>query len=241
MDSTRIIQSENDSSATIIATNQDLITQILVRLPIKSLLRFKCVCKHWLFFISNPEFSHGRKDSLTISALVMRFLFSLMLIEKQENTTFIIPSPPAKTISLPSQIPTDFFFNRVYGSVLAYDPFKSPDDKVICVLRSKFKNRFVIDIFSSETTSWKRFATRIRASKQVCSPKNKGVGGWLSLEYIGTFRGNFHVFCECKKTRNYREYYVYVMKKDYSEWITKYRFDLDAVAISYPVMRGVLS
>ncbi|KAG5001241.1 hypothetical protein JHK87_022313 [Glycine soja] len=36
--------------------SHDLIVEILLRLPIKSLLRFKCVCKSWLSFISNPHF-----------------------------------------------------------------------------------------------------------------------------------------------------------------------------------------
>lgn len=36
--------------------SHDLIVEILLRLPIKSLLRFKCVCKSWLSFISDPHF-----------------------------------------------------------------------------------------------------------------------------------------------------------------------------------------
>ncbi|XP_061991811.1 F-box protein At5g07610-like [Rosa rugosa] len=44
------------SSATDIANNEDLLSQILVRLPPKSLLCFKCVSKQWLSLISSPEF-----------------------------------------------------------------------------------------------------------------------------------------------------------------------------------------
>ena len=38
----------------------EIVDEILTRLPVKSLLRFKCICKRWLFTISNPNF-HKRK------------------------------------------------------------------------------------------------------------------------------------------------------------------------------------
>ncbi|WCJ36433.1 F-box family protein [Euphorbia peplus] len=47
-------------SAEIIANNEDLILEILSRLPVKSLMKFKSVSKHWLSLITNPNFSrHG--------------------------------------------------------------------------------------------------------------------------------------------------------------------------------------
>ncbi|CAK7357245.1 unnamed protein product [Dovyalis caffra] len=50
-------------SAEILANNEDLLAEILLRLPIKSLLKFKCVSKNWLSLISNPRFSHRRNDN----------------------------------------------------------------------------------------------------------------------------------------------------------------------------------
>ena len=35
---------------------QEIINNILIRLPVKSLLRFQCVCKHWKTLIKNPSF-----------------------------------------------------------------------------------------------------------------------------------------------------------------------------------------
>ncbi|KAJ0042076.1 hypothetical protein Pint_18038 [Pistacia integerrima] len=48
---------QTSSSAEIIANNDDLLIEILVCLPIKSLLKFKSVSKHWLSLITSPNFS----------------------------------------------------------------------------------------------------------------------------------------------------------------------------------------
>ncbi|KAH6779483.1 hypothetical protein C2S52_010720 [Perilla frutescens var. hirtella] len=44
------------SSATIIDGNDDLLTEILVLLPAKSLIRFQLVSKHWRSLISDESF-----------------------------------------------------------------------------------------------------------------------------------------------------------------------------------------
>ena len=36
---------------------EEVMLEILLRLPVKSLLRFKSVCKHWLSLISDPNFA----------------------------------------------------------------------------------------------------------------------------------------------------------------------------------------
>lgn len=45
------------SSAEMVAANQDLLTEILFRLPVKSVLKSKCVSKTWLSLISDPQFA----------------------------------------------------------------------------------------------------------------------------------------------------------------------------------------
>ncbi|TKY72951.1 F-box/kelch-repeat protein [Spatholobus suberectus] len=45
-----------------LAFPDELIEEILLRLLVKSLLRFKCVCKSWFSFISNPQFAKSHFD-----------------------------------------------------------------------------------------------------------------------------------------------------------------------------------
>ncbi|KAM5552848.1 F-box protein [Rosa sericea] len=46
------------SSAESVANIEELLKQVLVWVPALSLIRFKCVSKHWLALISDPEFRH---------------------------------------------------------------------------------------------------------------------------------------------------------------------------------------
>ncbi|KAL7229422.1 hypothetical protein ACSBR2_008016 [Camellia fascicularis] len=50
----------NPSSSETVGNNGDLLNQILLYLPIRSLLRFKSVSKHWLSLITHPHFLHLR-------------------------------------------------------------------------------------------------------------------------------------------------------------------------------------
>ncbi|XVF11233.1 hypothetical protein REPUB_Repub08aG0008700 [Reevesia pubescens] len=67
----QIFSSSSSSSAVMIASNDDILTLILVCLPLKSLLKFKTVSKHWLSLITNPRFS-PKHNSKTISGLFVR-------------------------------------------------------------------------------------------------------------------------------------------------------------------------
>lgn len=50
-------------SAHTVASIDDLLVEILLLLPIKSLIRFKSVSKHWLSIISNPQFALRRNPN----------------------------------------------------------------------------------------------------------------------------------------------------------------------------------
>src|ERR1044072_8275998 len=52
---------------------EEVIIEILMRLPVKSLVRFKCVCKSWFSLISDPHFASSHFE--LAAARTHRLLF----------------------------------------------------------------------------------------------------------------------------------------------------------------------
>ncbi|KHN41528.1 F-box/kelch-repeat protein At3g06240-like [Glycine soja] len=83
----------------------ELIVEILLRLPVRTLLRFKCVRKSWLFLISDPQFTKSHFDlaAAPTRRLLLRFSqntaqFNSVDIEAPlhdhtPNVVFNIPPP----------------------------------------------------------------------------------------------------------------------------------------------------
>ncbi|XP_057422796.1 F-box/kelch-repeat protein At3g23880-like [Lotus japonicus] len=70
---TMINDKENQNTVDLL---EDLIPLILVRLPVRSLLRFKSVCKSWLSLISNTQFAKSHFD--LAAAPTHRFLLKII-------------------------------------------------------------------------------------------------------------------------------------------------------------------
>lgn len=65
-----------------------LLLEILSRLPLKSIFRFKCVCKHWLTLISQPSFSRfyfsrmRTANASSSSSISFRILYRYIYVSK---------------------------------------------------------------------------------------------------------------------------------------------------------------
>ncbi|KAF3674659.1 putative F-box/kelch-repeat protein-like isoform X2 [Capsicum annuum] len=104
----------------------ELITEILLRLPVKSLLKFTSVCKSWLSLISSPEFV---KNHLLLSATNkdynhhgVMFNFARLCEPKQQgikdcSLTSLLNHPVTEAFDLDYPDKTLGDFPRLVGSV----------------------------------------------------------------------------------------------------------------------------
>ncbi|KAI3870040.1 hypothetical protein MKW92_048166 [Papaver armeniacum] len=82
------VSSRNISGSSIFSLNDDITIEILSRLPVKSLMRFKCVCKNWSFLIQedatfiNLHFKYSKaRPSLLISNRIDYSMYNLMTFD----------------------------------------------------------------------------------------------------------------------------------------------------------------
>lgn len=59
----KLIRTAEQATSAQVVASIDLLTEILLRFPIKSLIRFKLVSKHWHYLITNTKFCHLRNPN----------------------------------------------------------------------------------------------------------------------------------------------------------------------------------
>ncbi|THF94848.1 hypothetical protein TEA_007057 [Camellia sinensis var. sinensis] len=132
-----------------VVANDDILTQILIKLPVKSLLRFKSVSKHWLSLIVNPHFARCRNPNS--SFVPSLFLYSSMR-RRNPKLNFI----PLQNIQNPSDDD-----DNAYLAPLTTIPSLS----VLSVESDQNKLYYQIEIYSSETSSWRACAEPFTANR----------------------------------------------------------------------------
>ncbi|KAK4737218.1 hypothetical protein R3W88_000915 [Solanum pinnatisectum] len=75
---------------------EDLVVDILLRLPLKTLARFKCVCKHWCAFIKSMNFIEKHFLHKNNCALL---LVCNLKVSKEEHTLLYSPCFLKKIVS----------------------------------------------------------------------------------------------------------------------------------------------
>ena len=73
--------SQPSKSSEIVAGNDDLLKQILLKLPLKPLVKFTSVSKHWLSLISGPDFSHYGNPSCSVSGLFIESFWDITVFD----------------------------------------------------------------------------------------------------------------------------------------------------------------
>ncbi|KAG5076966.1 hypothetical protein JHK82_055661 [Glycine max] len=139
----------------------DLIVEILLRLSVRSLLRFKCVSKSWCALISDPEFAKSHIDMA--AAPTHRFLFTssnaselnAIDVEAEEplcddSANVVFKVPPSSTFKYYKHSPMER--SCEYLSGFGYDP--STDDYVIVNVILSRRKHPKIECFSLRANSW---------------------------------------------------------------------------------------
>ncbi|XP_028073846.1 F-box protein At5g07610-like [Camellia sinensis] len=162
--------------AATVSNNDDLLAEILLRLPLKSLVRSKSISKHWLSLISSPFFTRRLNPNPNLPSDI-KPTTSLPFFQENPNV-YLLQSCKGLLCCCDSKLknlyvvnPTTKQFktlvqdniskvNCCLGVNLAFDPMKSPHYKVIlvrdCRLLANYESIFCqIEIYSSKTSTWK--------------------------------------------------------------------------------------
>jgi len=87
--------------------SKEIIVNILLRLPVRSLLQFKCVCKSWKILISDPQFAKNQILSSTEYPQLVSSAFGLAKYEivsyplkplLENKLTMVKPVRPVKPV-----------------------------------------------------------------------------------------------------------------------------------------------
>ncbi|XP_071715268.1 F-box protein At5g07610-like [Rutidosis leptorrhynchoides] len=166
-----------------VCSYEDLVEQILLRLPVTSLLRFESVSKHWYSLISDSRFQLLRAtrtidppsslyamDYKTDTKTLDHYIVPLDDVKNRAKapcvtlnfdpadmgTTSILHSSCNGIISEVDQFVLYMYQSLQYssGMTLAFDPSKSPYFKIVSIHRLEL-NDYQIGIYSSQTCTWK--------------------------------------------------------------------------------------
>ncbi|THG03994.1 hypothetical protein TEA_007127 [Camellia sinensis var. sinensis] len=191
----------NPSSSETVGNNDDLLNQILLYLPIRSLLRFKSVSKHRLSLITHPTSSTSEPpnqtpdlpDSSSTAIPTKSILSSISSLSSITNphqnplskhslSQFATLPQPPRCVLAPLRCYTTF-----YAYNLAFDPSKSPHYKVVSINFSwGLPDHYELDIVSSETGLWSPSADPFNGDVSF----NPGVFWNGALHWISTSGGD---------------------------------------------------
>ncbi|CAK7345566.1 unnamed protein product [Dovyalis caffra] len=174
---------KKSSSVDAVIDNDDLLTGILVRLPAKSVLKFKLVCKKWLYIISHPSFAihHTYLNPHTISALILKLSF---LFNKPSSYQYV--SLDGKSLVT---VPSDFlrFDHKNPGSTFVS---QSCNGLLLCSRRRWYSGE------RTESTDHYVFNPTTRQFAILPPPAGQGIHfNWIQLAFDPSKSPRYQVVC----------------------------------------------
>lgn len=193
-------------SANEMILNEELMIEIFLRLPVKSLVRCKCVAKKWNNLITSPEFTRLRVPCFNPARGLFLLCHSFLINPFHEFVPFTLENPiqspfhklifvddpcgirilqscnglllccsfrvrgpnenyyvynptTQQFVTLPRLEGHGQISKAVIGMKLAFDPWKSPNYKVICIRLSDEvfpdDQHYQVEIYSSEVKQWR--------------------------------------------------------------------------------------
>lgn len=308
----------SSSSSSVIGNNNDILAQLLLYLPRKSLCRFKCVSKQWSSLISDAYFiqkhRNDRKCRLHHRSIQGLFLHKYWLNEYGNNlpefefisidsdvrnaitvsenvnfandpggiqieqscnglllcSTFGIcsniaefarnyyvynPTTGRYTI-LPSSEHRKPGYESCFSVSLAFNPFRSPHYKVVCISESDKADECQIEIYYSETCTWRLVGYSCSLTNIYgCGVYWNGLLNWHNVHdslvyfdidreligvvqmpdrttvknslYFGACKGRlYYVETDCTRWANVSSLNIFEMKTGCTGWNVIYHVDL---------------
>ncbi|KAK4397818.1 F-box/kelch-repeat protein [Sesamum angolense] len=173
---------------------EDLTIEILTRLPVRSLIRFKCVCKSWNIHLKNPRFIS--KHHQTISH---KDGSEVLLVSRRDNVTnkrvvSMLRNDGSDNTLVDQDLPT--FLNEMFGHVRLIGPCKGviclfgfpdnialwnpsirefkklplsllprpPNAKILFCVSFDCRLLYQVEIYSSKTNAWKKYDNVVPAN-----------------------------------------------------------------------------
>ncbi|XP_004305299.1 PREDICTED: F-box protein At5g07610-like [Fragaria vesca subsp. vesca] len=154
------MKKKSSCSAEIVGSIDELLTQILERVPALSLIRSKCVSKQWLSLISDPDF-HRRHTFQNPNPKILAFLSPETNQDQKHRPVYVVnPTTNQFRALFPPTLRDDVTRSTLVRYALAFDPSQSPHYKVLCVTNDDDDGgHHDIEIYSSETGEWKHLKT----------------------------------------------------------------------------------
>ncbi|TYH97178.1 hypothetical protein ES332_A12G226400v1 [Gossypium tomentosum] len=250
----------SSSSADMIASNDDILTLILHRLPLKSLLKFKTVSKHWLYLITYPTF-RPHHNSKAISGFlcadqILQSCNGLLLCcnfrPNRLDTTYYIYNPTTKhyTVLPPPRHSSSKYYT--FGVSLTFNHSKSPHYKVICIKNydPELLDHYQVEIYSnvqfengvfwngaihwvSDWGGWLCFDVEEEQMRDILMPS--GDGDLRLYRYFRESGDHLHLV-EVYGSDNL-QFDVYEMEKDHSGWFVKgYADPIDLHSYAFSIL-----